>query len=272
MNFIEQTLNNSTQRMEMSETVGKLFSSIALLQSKLPIIGKNAVNPHFKNTYADLSAIIEVVNASMSEVGLSYSQIPTADSQNVTVTTIIVHGESGVWIRGSLSMIAKNAGPQSVGSTITYCRRYALQSLLGLGTADEDDDGEMGHGRSAQYANNLQYFNDITAQLFTRKTDVAKWLQDNYSVKKAEELTEDQLLTAIKGADIIGTQRTRFVGLTKELSMKTKEVVENLKAVGGVDSFARLSPSQRDSLLVDFTKRAEAIAEEEVLDNVASSE
>ena len=256
-NFITETLSNSTQKMEMSETVGKLFTSLATLQSKLPIIGKNAINPHFQNTYADLASILEVVNGMLSEVGLSYSQIPTADQQNVTVTTIIVHGESGEWIRGSLSMTAKNPGPQSVGSTITYCKRYALQSMLGLATADEDDDGELGHGRSSQYTNNLSFFMDATAKLFTKKTDVVKWLLDNYDVKKPEELAEKDLDRAITEVELIGAQKMRFVGLTKEMGISTKEVIDKIKEVGGVDSFARLTKVQRTAILKEFDKKAE---------------
>jgi hypothetical protein len=34
--------------------------------------------------------------------------------------------------------------PQTVGSTITYCRRYALMSVLGLVGGAEDDDGAQG--------------------------------------------------------------------------------------------------------------------------------
>ena len=262
-NFITETLSNSTQKMEMSETVGKLFTSLATLQEKLPIVGKNAINPHFKNTYADLSSIIEVVNSRMSEVGLSYSQIPTADSQNVTVTTIIVHGESGEWIRGSLSMVAKNPGPQSIGSTITYCRRYALQSFIGLGTADEDDDGEMGHGRSSNYSNNLQFFKDATTKLFTKKTDVGKWLVDNYDCKKPEDLSEKDLEVAIAEVEMIGTQKMRFVALTKEIGMTTKDVIERIKDIGGVDSFARLTKVQRTELLKIFDNKAEEMSPSE---------
>lgn len=262
-NFITETLSNSTQKMEMSETVGKLFTSLATLQSKLPIVGKNAINPHFKNTYADLSSIIEVVNSRMSEVGLSYSQIPTADQQNVTVTTIIVHGESGEWIRGSLSMTAKNPGPQSIGSTITYCRRYALQSFIGLGTADEDDDGEMGHGRSSNYSNNLQFFKDATTKLFTKKTDVGKWLVDNYDCKKPEDLSEKDLEVAIAEVEMIGTQKMRFVALTKEIGMTTKDVIERIKDIGGVDSFARLTKVQRTELLKIFDNKAEEMSPSE---------
>ena len=262
-NFITETLSNSTQKMEMSETVGKIFTSLATLQSKLPTVGKNAINPHFKNTYADLSSIIEVVNSRMPEVGLSYSQIPTADQQNVTVTTIIVHGESGEWIRGSLSMTAKNPGPQSIGSTITYCRRYALQSMLGLATADEDDDGEMGHGRSSKYDNDLQFFKDVTDKLFTRKSDVGKWLQDNYECKKPDDLAEKDLEVAIAEVERIGTQKMRFIALTKEIGLSNKEVIGKIKEVGGVDSFARLTKVQRHAILKECDKKAEEMSPSE---------
>jgi hypothetical protein len=40
----------------------------------------------------------------------------------------------------------KDASPQSVGSAITYLRRYALQSFAGV--APEDDDAEAAHGRA----------------------------------------------------------------------------------------------------------------------------
>ena len=33
--------------------------------------------------------------------------------------------------------------PQKLGSLITYYKRYQLQALLGISTADEDDDGNL---------------------------------------------------------------------------------------------------------------------------------
>lgn len=268
-NFIEQTLSGSTVQMEMSPTVGKIFTSIGQLQETLPIIGKNAINPHFQNTYADLAAIIEVANERMNKVGLSYSQVPSADSQNVTVTTIIVHGVSGEWIRGSLSMIAKNPGPQAVGSTITYCKRYALQSMLGIGTADEDDDGNAGSDMRASNRdgkkkvvpseekakpdeNGVVYLTDIASKLFAKKGDIKAYLKDTFGVDDFEELSGDQLERAIGDCELMGTQKMRFVELAKELKYPNKQIIKEIREVGGVDSFARLTTTQRVMILDRF--------------------
>jgi hypothetical protein len=44
--------------------------------------------------------------------------------------------------------VVKTNDPQAMGSAITYARRYALGSILGL-NIDEDDDGNLAtHGRS----------------------------------------------------------------------------------------------------------------------------
>ena len=273
-NFIEQTLSGSTVQMEMSQTVGKIFTALGELQETLPIIGKNAINPHFGNTYADLAAIIEVANASMHKVGLSYSQIPSADSQNVTVTTIIVHGESGEWIRGSLSMVAKNPGPQAIGSTITYAKRYALQSMIGIGPADEDDDGNAGtelrggkvtspsKEEAKPDANGVVYLSDISSKLFAKKGDVKAYLNDTFGVDEFEELSGDQLERAIGDVEMIGTQKMRFVELAKELKYPNKQIIKEIREVGGVDSFARLTTTQRVMILDRFDHLAKDNASE----------
>ena len=261
-NFIEQTLSSSTPKIETSQEVGKIFSALGQAQASFPIVEKTSVNPHFKNRYADLATIIELANSSLPAHGLSYSQIPSADSQIVSVTTMIVHGESGEWIRGTLTMVARDARPQSVGSTVTYCRRYSLQSMLGIGTGEEDDDGEAGMGRTAQYSNSLTYLKDIGASLFGRKTDINKWLVDNYSVKKPEDMAEEALNQAIGDLELIGTQRVRFIGLTKELGLTNKEVVSVLKEKGGVDTFALLPRGKRDELMKENSDRAELVASE----------
>tara|TARA_R100001143_G_C3341505_1_gene124532 strand:+ start:522 stop:1322 length:801 start_codon:yes stop_codon:yes gene_type:complete len=264
-NFITETLDSSIllkASIEMSPEIGDLFKSLGACQKSFPIIGKNAINPHWKNRYADLASIVEVVNETLPQYGLSYSQVPSADSQHVSVATIIAH-ESGQYIKGILNMVARDSGPQSIGSTITYCKRYALQSMLGLATADEDDDGEQGHGRSANYVNNLQFFKDATAKLFAKKTDVGKWLLDNYDVKKAEDLKESDLGSAISEVEMIGTHKMRFIGLTKELGMTTKDVIERIRDIGGVDSFARLTKVQRTELLKIFDNKVEEMSPSE---------
>jgi len=108
-----------------------------LHEAKLEIgkISKNAKNPHFKNTYADLNALIEAVEPILLEKGLVMLQ-PILDGY---VKTIIVDIENGEQVESCMKL-PEILDPQKIGSAITYYRRYTLQSLLSLQAVD--DDGE----------------------------------------------------------------------------------------------------------------------------------
>jgi hypothetical protein len=109
---------------------------------------KDAVNPHFKSKYADFQAVVEASLPVLTKQGLSMVQGTLVEGATVTVSTRLMHG-SGEWLESSLTMTARDAGPQSVGSVLTYGRRYGWSTLIGL-AADEDDDGEKAQPRPAQ--------------------------------------------------------------------------------------------------------------------------
>lgn len=104
-------------------------------EAKLEIgkVAKNAKNPHFKNTYADLNALIEAVEPILLEKGLVLLQ-PIKDSR---VYTQVFDIESGISIESFID-ISSGGTPQAMGSAITYYRRYTLQSLLSLQAVDDD--------------------------------------------------------------------------------------------------------------------------------------
>ena len=106
-----------------------------LHDAKLEIgkVAKNAKNPHFKNTYADLNALIEAVEPILLEKGLVMLQPITGGE----VKTIIVDVESGEQIESAMILPAI-LDPQKIGSAITYFRRYTLQSLMSLQAVDDD--------------------------------------------------------------------------------------------------------------------------------------
>jgi hypothetical protein len=63
-----------------------------------------------------------------------FSQFPDGDG----LTTMLMHS-SGEWLAATSRMTPKDQTPQGQGSAITYLRRYALSSVLGLATEDDDD-------------------------------------------------------------------------------------------------------------------------------------
>jgi hypothetical protein len=66
----------------------------------------------------------------------------------VRVRTMLFHA-SGEWLINWLDTLLPTADPQSIGSAVTYLRRYALAALVGVAPDDVDDDGEAALQRSA---------------------------------------------------------------------------------------------------------------------------
>jgi hypothetical protein len=109
------------------------------MQADLEPARKEAVNPHFRSRYADLAACLEAVRAPMAKHGLALSQHAGLDGDVVTLTTLLLH-TSGEFLQSTAGVrLAKHDAP-SVGSALTYLRRYALSAVVGL-SAEADDDG-----------------------------------------------------------------------------------------------------------------------------------
>lgn len=125
--------------MRRSEMIGQIADALAKAQAKIKAAAKDANNPHFKAAYADLASVRAACNEQLAGHGIAVIQTPEADGARVTVTTLLAHS-SGEWIEGALTLTARDATPQSVGSAITYGRRYGLASMVGV--APDDDDGE----------------------------------------------------------------------------------------------------------------------------------
>jgi hypothetical protein len=133
--------------MQTSETLGKFADALAKAQGTMKAATKNALNPHYSSRYADLDAIMDACRVALSAHGIAVNQFVTAVEALVTVTTRLTH-TSGEWVASSLPVRARDATPQSIGSAISYGRRYGLAALAGV-VADEDDDGEAAQAKPA---------------------------------------------------------------------------------------------------------------------------
>jgi hypothetical protein len=102
-------------------------------KQEIESVKKNAKNPHFKNNYADINALIEAVEP----VLLKYNLILLQPIENGCVVTRIIDAESGEFAQSEMRLPEIN-DPQKIGSAVTYFRRYTLQSLLSLQAEDDD--------------------------------------------------------------------------------------------------------------------------------------
>ena len=121
-----------------SDKIDKLAASLAKAQSEMKGAEKKSVNPFFNSGYADLHTVIESSFPHLTKYGLSVIQGNDSKPGEFFVTTMLLH-ESGQWIKSKLKMPVEKVTAQSIGSTITYGRRYGLSAITGI--AQYDDDG-----------------------------------------------------------------------------------------------------------------------------------
>lgn len=124
--------------MEKKTTKATLWSALSDFQKECPAINKGAKGYGYK--YADLPSIMEVINPLLKKHKLVISQ-PLDGRAIMTKLVHIPTGEiefSRIEIPEGVSLKGMNQF-QVDGSAITYYRRYALSSLLGIVTDDDTD-------------------------------------------------------------------------------------------------------------------------------------
>ena len=123
--------------MKTSESITSIAVALHKFHGLMGKVGKDAVNPHFKNRYASLSNIIDATQKHLTDCDLSILQLPCLEG----LTTILLH-KSGEYISATSATPSKDAtNPQALGSALTYAKRYAYAGILNL-NIDEDDDGQ----------------------------------------------------------------------------------------------------------------------------------
>lgn len=127
--------------MHKSDSIAALAAALAAAQAEMRSITKDRINPHFRNRYATLDAILDAVRPTLAKHGLSLVQGASESAQGFHVETYLLH-KSGEFIANVVAVPVAKQDAQGVGSALTYGRRYGVSALLALST-DEDDDGEQ---------------------------------------------------------------------------------------------------------------------------------
>lgn len=134
--------------MKTSETLSKLPGALLTAQRAITFAAKDATNPHFKNQYAALPAVIDAIKPALNAAGIVFMQTGSpSDDGRLSLTTRLMH-ESGEWVEDTLTMPLPKQDPQGYGSAMTYARRYALAAITGL--YQDDDDGNAASGAPAK--------------------------------------------------------------------------------------------------------------------------
>lgn len=122
-----------------------LISALIQAQREFPVIpkGKTAKVPtksggSYSYSYADLSDVVAAVTPILHKNGLCVIHLGGVESGRQTLRTILTHSESDEKAISDF-LLPPTDDPQDMGGSITYFRRYALCSILGIVTEDDAD-------------------------------------------------------------------------------------------------------------------------------------
>lgn len=139
----------------MSDQAATLAEALARLQAKLPRIAKSETaqvptkaGGTYSYTYAGLADISAQVLPLLAEVGLAFTAAPAFEGERFVLRCSLLH-VSGQREDAHYPLPASGT-PQSVGSAITYGRRYCLCAMTGVAPEDDDDGAAAEAERAGQ--------------------------------------------------------------------------------------------------------------------------
>lgn len=136
----------------MSE--GELNAALVDFQSAVPAIPRSKTvrvrtktGGEYVFAYAPLDVILATAQPVLAAQGLAVSQLLSSVDGRPSLRTLLLH-KSGESLAAEFPLpIHGSETAQEIGSMVSYMRRYALISVLGLAT-EEDDDGNHASGHS----------------------------------------------------------------------------------------------------------------------------
>lgn len=134
--------------MKTSEQINHIATALSKAQSTIKKAKKDSENPFFKSSYADLVSVVEAARPALVENGLAVVQGGLYVDGQWMLVSRLTH-VSGQWFETYFPLISKDQTAQSMGSAMSYAKRYSYQALLNVVSDGEDDDAEATMGRSS---------------------------------------------------------------------------------------------------------------------------
>ena len=236
--------------MKQSDSISKLATAMCAAQAQMGGAVKDSANPFFKSKYADLTSVVKAIKEPFAENGLSYIQMPYHSADGVGVTTRLMHS-SGEWLESEFVLPLVKRDPQSAGAALSYARRYVLQSMAGIPSADDDAESAM--------------VRQITTPAYTpaQKDQFLALIADGdgFGIKRfgksVDQSVMDALFNSFKGGTITATKQ-KVRDLVQEANGKMKAGVAALQEAVAESQFSIIDEiySEMTETEVEFVNAA----------------
>lgn len=170
-----------------SESIDQLVTALSKAQGSVLKAKEDKKNPFYKSSYADLESVWNSCRDALSENGIAVIQTIDEGQNKMLLVTTLGH-TSGQWIKSFAPIPNVKQDAQSIGSAITYMRRYSLAAIVGVSTSDDD-----GNAATKSYKEEKQKKSDkikSLTELLKNDLELKKRI-DEYILKEGLEQIED---------------------------------------------------------------------------------
>ena len=216
------TVGASRNLGSLMEEISKAMAAFAA-EITNPTKDQQANAGQYSYKYAGLDRVLAHVRPVLAKHGLFITQDVQIDADGVLLLLTTVHHASGQTLEFGPVRVRAGQNPQQIGSNVTYMRRYALVSALGI-AADEDDDGA-----AASQPKKVTRSRAKKDDEWTVSGSVKGGLEDNQT--KAKQIQVFQMLGG-------------YLGTTKPSDVNAK-----VKEITGVDHYKDLTLEQGVTVL-----------------------
>src|SRR6201985_1528405 len=150
---------------QSSESIGSIAAALAKAQAELPNPEKSLIatirasHPRENDQtfrYAALSSGLDIVRKALGGHEIATVQTTAIDKEAglIRLTTTLAHS-SGEWLSSEWPgcALAQTPAPRRMGAALTYARRYALFTLVGIAGEDDLDAPDLAEGGKADATN-----------------------------------------------------------------------------------------------------------------------
>ena len=140
-----------------SELIGAIAAALAKAQAELSNPEKSLIatirSPFPREgdrtfRYAPLSSGLDIVRKSLGRHEIATIQTTAIDKEAglIRLTTMLAHS-SGEWVSSDwpVCSVSETSAPHRMGAALTYARRYALFTLVGIAGEDDLDAPDLGN-------------------------------------------------------------------------------------------------------------------------------
>ena len=208
-----------------------------------------------KYDYVTIDDLIKSINDGIKGTGLSWQQEAKVDTQGqssiINIRTIVRHENGYEYVSPSINFVSSNA-PQSIGSAITYAKRYSLSATFGINSEADDDAQEAQNYQPHQQANRPQQSSRTRQNNYNANRQISNNQQqapDSAPAQSSEKISSEQRETAEALIKTIAESKNQSLESVRNMFLK----------MFNASVYIDLSYTKANQLIEILTKQLEKI-------------